>query len=69
MENLSFGEAVKLLAKKAGMREFTFSKQDIVFENKKKENLIFTFFFKHCHELIKTKYINSFYYLILSKEN
>ena len=36
MENLSFGEAVKLLAKKAGMREFTFSKQDIVFENKKK---------------------------------
>ena len=66
MENLSFGEAVKLLAKKAGMREFTFSKQDIVFENKKKKiQEIFTFFFKHCHELIKTKYINSFYeYLI-----
>ena len=37
MENLSFGEAVKLLAKKAGMREFTFSKQDIVFENKKRK--------------------------------
>ena len=66
MENLSFGEAVKLLAKKAGMREFTFSKQDIVFENKKKKiQEIFSFFFKHCHELIKTKYINSFYeYLI-----
>ena len=66
MENLSFGEAVKLLAKKAGMREFTFSKQDIVFENKKKKiQEIFTLYFKHCHELIKTKYINSFYeYLI-----
>ena len=35
-ENLGFGEAVKLLAKKAGLKEFMFSKQDIIFEIKKK---------------------------------
>ena len=68
IENLSFGEAVKLLARKAGMREFTFSKQDIVFENKKKKiQEIFTLYFSHCHKLIKTKYINSFYQYLLKR--
>ena len=37
-ENLGFGEAVRLLAKKAGLKEFMFSKQDIIFEDKKENS-------------------------------
>ena len=51
-ENLGFGEAVKFLAKKAGLKEFMFSKQDIIFEDKKKKiQEIFKIYFEHCYEL------------------
>jgi len=65
-ENLGFGEAVKLLAKKAGLKEFMFSKQDIIFEDKKKKiQEIFKIYFEHCNLLLKTKYVGTHYkYLI-----
>ncbi len=57
-QNLKFGEAVKTLANLAGMRPYTFSKQDVERENKWQE---------YC--LIYNKYVDFYHNEILQNEN
>src|SRR6056300_1146854 len=50
IEKLTFGDAVRRLASKAGMSEYKFSKLDVETEKKvKRSEKIFQLFFNYCH--------------------
>ena len=56
IEKLTFGDAVRRLASKAGMSEYKFSKLDVETEKKvKRSEKIFQLFFNYCHKNIFTE--------------
>tara|TARA_B100000780_G_C21121891_1_gene454503 strand:- start:1470 stop:3227 length:1758 start_codon:yes stop_codon:yes gene_type:complete len=56
IEKLTFGDAVRRLASKAGMSEYKFSKLDVETEKKvKRSEKIFKLFFNYCHKNIFTE--------------
>lgn len=56
IEKLTFGDAVRRLAAKAGMLEYKFSKLDVETEKKvKRSEKIFKLFFNYCHKNIFTE--------------
>ncbi len=66
VEKLTFGDAVRRLAAKAGMQEFKFTKTSIEQEKKiKRSEKIFQLFFSYCHKnLFIEKHKNHLNYLI-----
>jgi len=60
LENINFGEAVKMLAQRAGMQPYRFTKED---EKIEKENLriqkLFEIFFNQCEEDLFSQYKDS----------